>query len=132
MIVWFAFETASVGLGALPPVPVGFVDAEPPQPLAPPAPVAEIANVEEPTGVVPAVVVMVRVVLVVVPELGLEIVLAGFPAGTGANENVVPRGRPVADITALQVAPLPVNDTVTAYVAGLPAGTGLGVCGPTV
>ncbi len=79
---------------------------------------------DEPTGVTPAVVLTVRVDWLPVPELEI---------GLGLNEAEVPAGSPGIPIpkVAVQAKPLPLNVTVIAYVAELPAGTGVGLCAPT-
>ena len=124
VVVDAALDTTSVGLTTLPPTPVdavwpvqtGFV------------PVAVIVKVVV-AGVIPAVVLTVKLVVTSAPAL--VIVFAGLVPGTGANEALAPAGNPDVLRTASHESLLPWNETVTEYVAELPAETGLGDCAPT-
>jgi hypothetical protein len=107
VIVWFALEIFRVGFAALPPVPAGFVDAEPPQ--VPPD--AVMVNVVV-TGVIPAVVLTVNVVVTSSPVM-VVIVFAGFPAGTGVNDAEAPLGNDEVARTDVQLVPFPEKPTVT-------------------
>ena len=120
-----ALDTSRVGSAAMPPPP----PVETVWPLhAAPVPVAVILKVVVP-GVIPAVVLTVKVV--VTSEPVLVIVFAGLVAGTGANEALAPVGNPDVLRTAAHESLLPLNETVTEYVAEMPAETGLGVWAPT-
>ena len=127
VVVDTALDTTRVGSAAMPPPPPGVVDAVWPLQTTP-VPVAVILKVVV-AGVIPAVVLTVKVVVTSVPAL--VIVFAGLVPGTGANEALAPPGNPDVLRTASHGSLLPWNETVTEYVAELPAETGLGDCAPT-
>jgi hypothetical protein len=110
-MVWLALETINVGSAAMPPPPPAVVDAVSLLVQPPPLPVAVILNVDVAGGVVPAVVLTVRVVMTSAPVL--VIVFAGLPEGEGANEALAPAGNPDALRTALHDVALPLKLTVT-------------------